>query len=509
MITVVTQVLGFVGSLCLLLFGMEMLSNGIQKGAGKSLQTLLHKISGNRFTAVLTGLAVTAIIQSSGATTVMVVSFVNAEIITLTQAIGIIFGANIGTTVTAWVVSLLGFSFSLESAAIPLFGFGFILKYFKKLKIHNFADCFMGFALLFMALGLLKASMNLDPESVSFLLELQNLGVVGLLLSVLIGVVFTALIHSSSATTAIVLTMSANGSLPWELGAAMVLGSNIGSTVDAVMSSFKASVNAKRTALVHVGFNFIGTLIALIFFHPFLELVDRIVPGSPTQTITTHIAMLHTVFNLSATLLFLPFVELNPRAKIYMQHNAGGEYYAFDGEDKGYCYIGIDKKILSLPQVQLLKGYTKLDDELQLFTVEKRAWPLPSTNKRLRELCNDQYIQDEFCHEQNLLLTAGGKKILFCGCAHNGILNVMETLERKFGSSMLPDLVIGGFHLMKCTEFSEADTAEVTEIANRLKSYKAHFATCHCTGIPVFHQMKEIMGEQLSYVRSGDEVEHA
>ena len=103
-------------------------------------------------------------------------------------------------------------------------------------------------------------------------------------------------------------------------------------------------------------------------------------------------------------------------------------------------------------------------------------------------------------------MTAGGKKILFCGCAHNGILNVMETLERKFGNAMLPDLVIGGFHLMKRSEFSEADTAEVTEIANRLKSYKAHFATCHCTGIPVYTQMKEIMGKQLSYVRSGDEV---
>ncbi len=103
-------------------------------------------------------------------------------------------------------------------------------------------------------------------------------------------------------------------------------------------------------------------------------------------------------------------------------------------------------------------------------------------------------------------MTAGGKKILFCGCAHNGILNVMETLERKFGSDSLPDLVIGGFHLMKRTEFSEADTAEVTDIANHLKNYKAHFATCHCTGLPVFNQMKEIMGEQLSYVRSGDEV---
>ena len=213
----------------------------------------------------------------------------------------------------------------------------------------------------------------------------------------------------------------------------------------------------------------------------------------------------------------LPFAELNPRAKIYMQQNAGGEYYAYDGESRmsgcntpeeksNFRYIGIDKKILSLPQVQLLKGDTKIDDELQVFTVDNRAFPIPSTNKRLRELCNGQYIQDEFHHEQNLLLTADGKKILFCGCAHNGILNVMETLERKFGPASLPDLVIGGCHLMKRTEFSEADTAEVTEIANRLRAYKAHFATCHCTGLTVFNQMKEIMGDQLSYVRSGDEV---
>lgn len=309
MITVIGQILGFVGSLCLLLYGMEMLSNGIQKGAGNSIQSLLRKISGNRFTAVLTGLAVTAIIQSSGATTVMVVSFVNAEIINLTQAIGIIFGANIGTTVTAWIVSLFGFSFSMEAAAIPLFGLGFILKYFKKLKIHNFSDCFMGFALLFMALGLLKTSMNLKPESVAFLQNFQNLGIAGLLLGVFIGIFFTALIHSSSATTAIVLTMSANGSLPWSLGAAMVLGSNIGSTVDALMSSIGASVNAKRTAGVHVSFNITGSLLALLFFHPFLRLIDIVVPGTPAENITTHIAMLHTVFNIFATLLFLPFVK--------------------------------------------------------------------------------------------------------------------------------------------------------------------------------------------------------
>ena len=229
----------------------------------------------------------------------------------------------------------------------------------------------------------------------------------------------------------------------------------------------------------------------------------------------------------------LPFAQLNPAARIYMQHNAGGEYYsvnttdgrmpdgntAVDGVEtsdgqrptailRDYRYIGIDKKILALPQVQLLHGDIKLDDELQLFTVdvERRAYQLPSTNARLKVFRNGAYAQDDFSHEQNLLLTTGGKKILFCGCAHNGILNVLDALERKFGTGALPDLVIGGFHLINRAEFSQADTAEVTEIANRLKSYKAHFATCHCTGLAAFNQMKEIMGDQLSYVYSGDEL---
>ena len=265
-LSIIGQIFGFIGSLCLLLFGMNMLSDGIQKGAGSNLQKMLGKITGNRFAAVLTGIGVTAVIQSSGATTVMVVSFVNAEILTLTQAIGVIFGANIGTTVTAWIVSFFGFSFSISAAAIPLFGLGFILKYFKQFKIHNFADCFMGFALLFMGLGLLKDTLSLSPSSVAFLQKFDSIGIAGILLGVFIGAFVTALIHSSSAMTAIVLTMAANGSLSWELSAAIVLGSNIGSTIDAVMSSFGASVNARRTALVHVGFNVAGTLIALLVF---------------------------------------------------------------------------------------------------------------------------------------------------------------------------------------------------------------------------------------------------
>ena len=307
-LSVVTSVMNFVGALALLLWGMDLLSAGIQKGAGDKLQKLLSVVSGNRFTAVLTGLFVTGIIQSSSATTVMVVSFVNAQILSLTQAIGIIFGANIGTTVTAWIVSLLGFSFKISAVAIPLVGVGFFMKSLKN-KVKDFGDMVMGFGLLFLGLDLLGATLTLNPESINFINGITNLGFFGIILGVLIGTILTAIIHSSSAFTAIVITMAATGSLTWDLSAALVLGSNIGTTVDAILSSIGASTNAKRTALVHVLFNVSGTILAIIFLKPLLSLVDFIVPNTPNGNITNHIAMLHTVFNVCSTIVFLPFVN--------------------------------------------------------------------------------------------------------------------------------------------------------------------------------------------------------
>ena len=308
-LSVVTSIFNFAGALALLLWGMDLLSIGIQKGAGNKLQKLLGVVSGNRFTAVLTGTFVTAIIQSSSATTVMVVSFVNAQILSLTQSIGIIFGANIGTTVTAWIVSLLGFSFKISAIAIPFIGIGFFMKTLKKSKIKDFGDMILGFGLLFFGLDLLGDTLTLNAESVGFINAITNWGAWGIIVGVLIGAVLTALIHSSSAFTAIVLTMAATGSLSWHLSAALVLGSNIGTTIDAVLSSLGASTNAKRTALVHVLFNIFGTILALIFFNPLLTLVDLLVPNSPDVNITTHIAMLHTVFNVCSTIVFLPFVK--------------------------------------------------------------------------------------------------------------------------------------------------------------------------------------------------------
>ena len=303
-LSIISIIFNFVGALALLLWGMDLLSSGIQKGAGNKLQKLLSVVSGNRFTAVFTGLLVTGIIQSSSATTVMVVSFVNAQILSLTQAIGIIFGANIGTTVTAWIVSFLGFSFSVSAFAIPLIGIGFFLKSLKKSKIKNFSDLFLGFGMLFLGLDLLGDTLSLNPESVSFINSITDWGFLGIIVGVLIGAVLTGLIHSSSAFTAIILTMAAAGSINWKLSAALVLGSNIGTTIDAVLSSIGASTNAKRAAAVHVGFNICGTIIAIICFNPFLSLVDLIVPGTPESNITNHIAMLHTVFNTCSTLIF-------------------------------------------------------------------------------------------------------------------------------------------------------------------------------------------------------------
>lgn len=309
LLSVISTVFNFAGALALLLWGMDLLSSGIQKGAGDKLQKLLSVVSGNRFTAVLTGVLVTAIIQSSSATTVMVVSFVNAQILSLTQAIGIIFGANIGTTVTAWIVSLLGFSFKISAFAIPLIGIGFFVKSQKKYKIKDFGDMLLGFGMLFLGLDLLGDTLTLNPESVGFINNITSWGFWGVVVGVLIGAALTALIHSSSAFTAIVLTMAASGSLNWELSAALVLGSNIGTTIDAVLSSIGATTNAKRAALVHVAFNLFGTILAIACLKPFLLLVDFIVPGTPESNITTHIAMLHTVFNTCASLIFLPFVN--------------------------------------------------------------------------------------------------------------------------------------------------------------------------------------------------------
>lgn len=296
------------GALGFLLYGMKLMSDGIQKSAGKSLHRVLGLMTGNRFFAMLTGMFITMLIQSSGATTVMVVSFVNAGLLSLTQSVGIIFGANIGTTITAWIVAFFGFNIKISVMAIPVFGIGYLLTNLKKLKKQNVGEALMGFGLLFLGLDLLSKSIpTLDASNVGFLAAWTDMGVISIVIGIIAGMAITVLLHSSSASTAIILTMSHNGLLLWTFAASMVLGSNIGSTIDAVIAAWGTKVNARRAALIHVMFNVTGTVLASIFLHPLLILVDALVPGPVDEHITYHIAMLHTVFNVINTMIFLPF----------------------------------------------------------------------------------------------------------------------------------------------------------------------------------------------------------
>ncbi|WP_443735800.1 Na/Pi cotransporter family protein [Treponema sp.] len=307
--TILSTILQIVGSLCFLLYGMKMMSDGIQKSAGEKLQAALHFMTGNRFTGLLTGCLLTMIIQSSGATTVMVVSFVNAGLISLGQSISVIFGANIGTTITAWIVALFGFNFKISAFAIPLFGLGYILTIIKKWNHQGIGQAVMGFGMLFIALEWLSGAISLNADTMSFLPAIQELGGWSIPIAMLLGIVITALIHSSSAMTAIVITMAYNRLLTWEFSAAIIIGSNIGSTIDSIMAAFGGNANARRTALVHVLFNCTTALLAICLLKPFTTLVDIIVPGKVEDNITYHIAMLHTLFNVVGTTIFTPFIN--------------------------------------------------------------------------------------------------------------------------------------------------------------------------------------------------------
>jgi phosphate:Na+ symporter len=311
---VIGVVFSVAGSLCLFLYGMKVMSDGIQQAAGDRLQRVLNFMTGNRIMGVLTGFMVTAIIQSSSATTVMVVSFVNAGLLTLIQSIGVIMGANIGTTVTAWVVSLVGFSLNISILALPAIGIGFIARVVKW-KYQDIGEVILGFGLLFLGLDFLTKSMPPLGDSVNIISSVSNLGFVSSLIGAGAGLVMTLITHSSSASTAITLTMAFNGVVGYEMAASMILGANIGTTIDAALSSIGTKTAAKRAAMVHVLFNIIGVFWALPLLKPILFLVELVTPGTITPglvqsvLIPTHLAMLHTVFNILNAMVFLPFVK--------------------------------------------------------------------------------------------------------------------------------------------------------------------------------------------------------
>ena len=332
----IMQVFTLLGALGMFLYGMNLMSSGLQKAAGERLRGLLSAMTSNPLKGVLTGMGITAIIQSSSATTVMVVSFVNAGLLTLVQAIGVIMGANIGTTITAWMVAWLGFKADISILAVPMMLFGFLFSNSKKNQRKNIGELIVGFCLLFLGLSFMKEAvpdLRQTPEVLEFVRTWSAHGFGSVLLFLAFGTVLTLVLQSSSATMAITLIMLSMGWIPFGMACAMVLGENIGTTITANIAASVGNTQAKRAAMSHTIFNLFGVLWALILFYPFLRLVGSVTetvfglpnpaaegfsvsePTSPEGTAALYgLSMLHTLFNLINTLILVWFTGLIAKA---------------------------------------------------------------------------------------------------------------------------------------------------------------------------------------------------
>lgn len=309
------QWLELLGGLGLFLYGMRVMSDGIQRRAGSKLKKTLSYLTINRFAGVGTGLAVTAIIQSSSATTVLLVSIVNAGLMGLEQAISVIMGANIGTTFTAWIVSLLGFKFKITILALPSVALGMLLSFSKSEKRREISGILIGFGILFLGLSIMKDSVpdiKNNPQALSFLAHFSDVNILNVMLFVLAGTLLTVCVQSSSAAMAITITMAYKGWITFPIAAAIVLGENIGTTITAYLASLGMKVPAKRAARAHMLFNLIGVAWILILFFPFVRMIDAIVPGNPADptNIPFHLSAFHTVFNIANTCLLIGFIPM-------------------------------------------------------------------------------------------------------------------------------------------------------------------------------------------------------
>ena len=320
--------LKLIGSLGLFLYGMKIMSEGLQKVAGDRLRSILTAMTTNRVTGVLTGVLITALIQSSSATTVMVVSFVNAGLLTLAESISVIMGANIGTTVTAWIISIFGFKVDMAAFALPLLAIALPLIFSGKSNRKSIGEFIFGFSFLFMGLSYLKANapdLNANPEMLAFVQNYTDMGFFSILLFLFIGTILTMIVQASAATMAITLIMCANGWISLELGAALVLGENIGTTITANLAALTANTQAKRAALAHFVFNVFGVIWVLIIFHPFMQLVNWVVDtffqtSNPEFAISYKLSAFHSIFNICNVCILIWGVKLIERTVCALIH---------------------------------------------------------------------------------------------------------------------------------------------------------------------------------------------
>ncbi|MCB0707308.1 MAG: Na/Pi cotransporter family protein [Saprospiraceae bacterium] len=328
------DLLEILGALAFFIYGMKMMSDGIQRAAGSQMRNILRSMTKNRFLGVFTGFFTTALVQSSSATTVMTVSFVNAGLLTLVESAGIMMGANIGTTITGWIISILGFKISLSAYSIPLFAVGVPMLFYRSGKTKYWGEFLIGFAILFLGLSYLKEAvpdLRGNPEAFAWLQHFTEWGLLSRLFFVMIGTLVTIVVQSSSAAMAITLTMCAQGWLPFEVAAAMILGENIGTTITAELASLVGNVHAKRSARIHSMFNIIGVSWMVLILPLVLPALSGFVvkvfgiadPYTHANDMPIALSAFHTFFNLTNVLLLIGFVPWLVKAAIWSVKSKG------------------------------------------------------------------------------------------------------------------------------------------------------------------------------------------
>ncbi len=430
--------------------GMKIMSEGMQKAAGDGLRKTLNVLTSNRFMALAVGFFVTAIIQSSSATTVMVVGFVNASLMKLTQAIGVILGANIGTTVTGWIIA-----FKVLKLSFPLIAVGVFIRFFTKSeKWRYIGEILFGFGLLFLGMLTMKAGVAPLRESqafIDFFTKVDGAGVVSILLGVAIGAVATLVVQSSSATTGIIIVLASQGLINFEGAAALIMGENIGTTITAILASIGGNYHARRAAVAHTLFNVLGVVIALLLFYPFVKLVEVMVPGISNFTIKTaeqaaqygaaigtkplispHIAMAHTVFNIGNVLIFVGLVPFLARVceKIIPEPKKERELRILD-------FSHIDSSLVRSPALAIAES------ERHLIIMAKKVagsalivQDIITSNKSQKELCDNvlrtEKIIDEYQkHITEFLVTLSARALSESDAHHVGnYMSLSHNLEK-------------------------------------------------------------------------------
>lgn len=373
----IIRFLEFLGSVGIFIYGLKIMSEGLQKVAGQGLQKLFSVIADNRFLGFFSGILITALIQSSSAITVMLVSFVNLGVLSLTQSIGVIMGANIGTTLTSWIVALVGFTFDMTHVFLPIVGLAIPLLFSGIRKWKSLGEFLIGFCLLFLGLQLMKSNfpnISEHPEALGFIAQFANYGIWSPIIFILIGLVLTVIIQSSSAALSITIVMVSQGYIPFNMAAGLILGGNLGTTITAFLASLVGNEDAKRASLVHILFNVLGVILVLCFYQPFLMLVDSItvliskenhsifstINQERKDAMPLAVAVFHTLFNVINSIVFIGFIK---QFVIVCQKIIPDSKYEIDNTE-----IILGKNLIDTPEIAVLEARNALGKLSTLYT---------------------------------------------------------------------------------------------------------------------------------------------